>query len=54
MEWISKAWKVNIIPKSFLKCCLSDADSGILWYDSEQSAEGSSSSDNESVIGRTF
>jgi hypothetical protein len=28
VEWISKAWKevpVNIISKSFLKCCLSNA-----------------------------
>jgi hypothetical protein len=45
VERISKAWKevsVNIIPKSFLKCCLSNAEDGtqndILWDNSEQSA----------------
>jgi hypothetical protein len=29
VEWILKAWKevpVNIIPKSFLMCCLSNAE----------------------------
>jgi hypothetical protein len=42
VEWISKAWKevpVNIIPKSFFKCCLSNAEDGkqddILWDGSE-------------------
>jgi hypothetical protein len=47
VEWISKVWKgvpVNIISKSFLKCCLCNAEDGkqdyILWYDSEQSGEG--------------
>jgi hypothetical protein len=43
---------VNIIPKSVLNCCLSNAADGtqddILWDDSEQSAEGASSSENES------
>jgi hypothetical protein len=42
---------VNIIPKSFLKCCFSNAkdgtQDGILWDDSEQSGEGASSSENE-------
>jgi hypothetical protein len=54
--WISKDWKdvpVNIIPKSFLKCGLSNAEDGkqddILWDDSEQSGEGASFSENESV-----
>jgi hypothetical protein len=31
VEWISKAWKeapVNIIPESFLKCCLSNVEDG--------------------------
>jgi hypothetical protein len=44
MEWISKAWKempVNIIPKSFLKCCLSKLEDGmqdeIRWDKCEQS-----------------
>jgi hypothetical protein len=50
MEWLSKTWKVNVIPKSFLKCCLSDAGDGILSDDSEQSLKGPSSSENESVI----
>jgi hypothetical protein len=56
VEWISKAWNevpVSIIPKSFLKCCLSNVEDGIqydiLWDDSEQSGEGASSSENESV-----
>jgi hypothetical protein len=55
-EWISKAWKevpVNIIPKSFLKCCLSNAEGGmqddILWDDREQSSKGASSSENGSA-----
>jgi hypothetical protein len=42
---------VNIIPKSFLKCCLSNAEDGmqddILW--DEQSVKGASSSENESA-----
>jgi hypothetical protein len=53
VEWISKAWKdvpVNIIPKSFLKHCLSNVEDGmqddILWDDSEQCVEGASSSEN--------
>jgi hypothetical protein len=53
---IKKAWKempVNIIPKSFLKCCLSNEEDGtqddILWDDSEQSGEGASFLENESV-----
>jgi hypothetical protein len=56
VDWISKAWKevpVNIIPKSFLKCCLSNVEDGIqddiLWNDSEQSGEGTSSSENKSM-----
>jgi hypothetical protein len=56
VQWISKAWKempVNIIPKLFIKCCLSNAEDGtqddILWDDSEQSGKGASSSANESV-----
>jgi hypothetical protein len=47
VEWISKAWKevpVSIIPKLFLKCCLSDAEDraqdDILWDDNKQSGEG--------------
>jgi hypothetical protein len=49
--WISKAWKevpANIIPKSFLKCCLSKEEDGtqddILWDESKQSGGGASSS----------
>jgi hypothetical protein len=42
---------VSVIPKSFLKCCLSNAEDGIqddiLWDDSEQSGKGASSSENE-------
>jgi hypothetical protein len=56
VEWISKACKevpVNIIPKSFLKFCLSNAGDGmqddILWGDSEQSGKGAPSSENESA-----
>jgi hypothetical protein len=56
VEWISKAWKevpVNIIQKLYLKCCLSNAEGGtqddLLWDNSGQSGEGSSSSDNESA-----
>jgi hypothetical protein len=56
MEWMSEAWKemlVDIIPKSVLKCCLSNAEDGtwddILWDDSEQSGEVASSSENESA-----
>jgi hypothetical protein len=56
VEWISKAWKevpVSIIPKYFLMCRLSNAEDGtqdnILWEDSEQSGEGASSSEYESV-----
>jgi hypothetical protein len=58
MEWISRAWKEEpdsrpITPKSLLKCCLSNEGDGmqddILWYDSEQSDEGASSSENESA-----
>jgi hypothetical protein len=44
---------VSIIPKSFLKCCLSDVGDGtqgdILWDDSEHSGEGASSSENENA-----
>jgi hypothetical protein len=44
---------VNITPKLFLKCFLSNAEDGtqddILWDDSEQSGEGASASENESV-----
>jgi hypothetical protein len=44
---------VNIIPKSFLKCCFSIAEDrmkdDILWDGSEQSSNGTSSSENESV-----
>jgi hypothetical protein len=54
VEWIGKAWKevpVNIIPKSFLKSCLSDVEDAkqddIPWDNSEQS--GASSSENESA-----
>jgi hypothetical protein len=49
-------WKevpVTIIPKSFLKCCLSNVENGTqddnFWDDSEQSGEGASSSENESA-----
>jgi hypothetical protein len=56
VEWISKAWKevpVNIIPKSFLKCCLYNVEDGmqddILWDDSAQNCEGASSSETESA-----
>jgi hypothetical protein len=56
MERISKAWKevlVNNIPKSFLKCCLSNAEDGtqddILWDDNKQSGKGASSTENENV-----
>jgi hypothetical protein len=52
VEWISKAWKEvpdSIIPESFLKCYLSNVEDGTqndkLWDDSEQSGEGSSSSE---------
>jgi hypothetical protein len=52
VEWISKAWKevpINIISKSFLKCCLSNAmQDDIVWDDSKQSGEAASSSENES------
>jgi hypothetical protein len=54
VEWISKAWKevaVTIIPKSFLKCCLSNTEDGtqdgILWDGSEENGEGASSSESE-------
>jgi hypothetical protein len=47
VEWMSKAWKElpgNIIPKSFSKCCLSDAEDGtqddLFWDESEPSGEG--------------
>jgi hypothetical protein len=44
---------VNIIPKPFVKFCLSNAENGtqkdILWDNSEQSGEGTSSSENESA-----
>jgi hypothetical protein len=57
VQWISKAWKevsVNIISKPFLKCCLPNAEDemqdDILWDDSEQNSEGTSSSENESAI----
>jgi hypothetical protein len=44
---------VNIFPKSFLNCCVSNAEDGmqddILWDDSEQSGEGASSSEYESA-----
>jgi hypothetical protein len=53
---MSKAWKevpVNIILKSFLKCCVSNAEDGtqnyILWNDNEESGEDASSSENENV-----
>jgi hypothetical protein len=49
-----KAWKevpVNIIPKSFLKCCVSNAEDGmqddILSDDSEQIGESASSSEKK-------
>jgi hypothetical protein len=49
-------WKevlVNIIPKPFLKCCLTNAEDGtqndILWDNSELNSEGTSSSENESA-----
>jgi hypothetical protein len=48
-----KKLPVNIIPKSFLKCCSSKAENGtqndILGNESEQSGKGASSSDNESA-----
>jgi hypothetical protein len=54
VEWLSKAWEevpVNIIPKSFLECWLSNVEDGtqdnILWDYSEQSRKGASSSENE-------
>jgi hypothetical protein len=44
---------VNVIAKSFSKCCVSNAEDGtqdyILWDDREQSGEGSLSSENESM-----
>jgi hypothetical protein len=44
---------INIIQKSFLKCCLSNVEDGmqddIPWDDSEQSGKGASSSENESA-----
>jgi hypothetical protein len=56
VEWIAKTWKevsVNVIPKPFLKCCLSNVEDGkqddILRDNSEQSGNGASSSENESV-----
>jgi riboflavin synthase alpha subunit len=56
VAWISKTWKempVNIIPESFLKCCLSNEEDGtqvgILWDDSEQSGECASTSENENA-----
>jgi hypothetical protein len=56
VEWISKAWKdvpVNIIPKSFVMCCLSNVEDGmqddILWDNNEQRGEGASLSENEST-----
>jgi hypothetical protein len=56
VEWISKAWKevpVNIIPKSYIKFCLSNAEDGmeddILRDDRKQSGKGASSSENEST-----
>jgi hypothetical protein len=56
VEWISEAWKevpVNIISKRFLKFCLSNAEDGmqddILWVDSEQSGDDTSSSENETA-----
>jgi hypothetical protein len=56
VQLMSKGWKevpVNIIPKSFLKCCLYNAEDGtqdgILWDDREQSGKSASSSVNESV-----
>jgi hypothetical protein len=43
---------MNIIPQSFLKCCLSNAADGmqdeILWDNSKQSGEVPSSSENKS------
>jgi hypothetical protein len=57
VEWISKTRKevsVSIIPKSFLKFCLSNVEDGtqdaILWDYSEQSGEAASSSENKSAI----
>jgi hypothetical protein len=54
VEWTSTAGKeapVSIIPKSFLKSCLSNLEDGmqdyILWDDSEQSGDSASSSENE-------
>jgi hypothetical protein len=54
VEWISRAWKevpVNI-PKSFLVCCLSNAEDrkqdDVLWGDNEQSGKGAFSG-NESA-----
>jgi hypothetical protein len=61
MMWISKVQKevpINIIQKSFLKCCLSNVEDGmqddILWDDSEQSGEGASSSGYESATEGSF
>jgi hypothetical protein len=61
VEWISKAQKevlINIIQKSFLKCCLSNVEDGIqddiLWDDGEQSGEGASSSGNKSATEGSF
>jgi hypothetical protein len=52
---VSKEVSVSIIPKSYLKCCLSNAEDGtqddIPWEDGEhgeQTGEGASSSENES------
>jgi hypothetical protein len=57
VEWVSKAWKevpVNIIPKSFSNCGVSNAEDGmqddILWDDSKECAKGASSSENKSAI----
>jgi hypothetical protein len=51
-----KSWidvPVIIIPKSFLKCCLSHVEDGtqgdILQDDSELTGEGASSSENDSM-----
>jgi hypothetical protein len=55
VEWISNAWKelkTDSITKSFLKCCLSNAEDGsqddILWNDRDTNEADTSDSDIES------
>jgi hypothetical protein len=42
---------VSIIPKCFLKFCVSNAEGGWhFWDDSEQTGDGTSSSENKTAI----